>query len=203
MLQSVSRVDRCTFVNDVRLKEKKQNQGTGSAICPKERRSVAEERMKANIRMRGSADAELTVYLSGRFASENCRRNVICMTQVLSPLLLYVIKRAESQMVIETLPIVSVASFDLAVVPRCSRSEDMVLKYSDFFCDNRISISAPAPYECSGVGYAVCAIWRSGIPLFSHTVCSASKATLWRYDISGRQMKYLLFPDTALQNFLL
>ena len=77
------------------------------------------------------------------------------------------------------------------------------LKCSDFFCGNRISISVPAPYEHWGVGYEVCATWKSEIPLFRHTACSTSSMRLWICDISGRQMKCPLFPDTTLQNLLL
>ena len=48
------------------------------------------------------------------------------------------------------------------------------LKYLDFFCGNRISISAPLPCAHLGVGYGVCVTLAAGTLLFRHIAYSAS-----------------------------
>ena len=70
---------------------------------------------------------KLSVLLSGRLPTEYCHGNVVGAAQITLHLFLQIGKRIEAQIVIETLLIVSVAPFNLAVVPRCSRSEDMVM----------------------------------------------------------------------------
>ena len=70
---------------------------------------------------------KFSVLLSGRLPTEYCHGNVVGAAQITLHLFLQIGKRIEAQIVIETLLIVSVAPFNLAVVPRCSRSEDMVM----------------------------------------------------------------------------
>ena len=75
----------------------------------------------------GAGVFKFCLLLIRRFPAENRHRDGVRTTQIPLHLLLKIGKGIEAQMVIEAFLIVSVASLDLAVVPRSSRTYEFVL----------------------------------------------------------------------------
>ena len=74
----------------------------------------------------GAGVFELRLLLVGRLPAENRHRDAIGATQITLHLLLQISKRIETQIVVETLLVISVTSLDFAVVPRCSWADQLV-----------------------------------------------------------------------------
>ena len=74
----------------------------------------------------GTGVFKFCMLLVGRFPTENSHRNAVRTAQITFHLLLKICKRVETQMVVEALLIISVASLDLAIVPWCSRTNELV-----------------------------------------------------------------------------
>ena len=70
---------------------------------------------------------KLFLLLVWRFPTENSHGNAVRTAQIPSHLLLQIEKGIEAQMVVEPFLIVSVASLDLSVMPRRSRTNQLVL----------------------------------------------------------------------------
>lgn len=75
----------------------------------------------------GAAGFKLPVLLRRRLPTEHRHGNVVGAAQIALHLRLQVGKGIEAQVVVEAFLIVPMASFNLAVVPRCPRSEHMVI----------------------------------------------------------------------------
>ena len=70
---------------------------------------------------------KFNLLLVGRFPTENSHRNTIRATQITLHLLLKISKGVETQIIVKAFLIVSVASLDLAVMPRRSRTDKLML----------------------------------------------------------------------------
>ena len=75
----------------------------------------------------GAGVFEFGLLLVRGFPAENCHRNTVRTTQITLHLLLQIGKGIEAQIIVKAFLIVSVASFDLAVMPWRSRTDKLML----------------------------------------------------------------------------
>jgi hypothetical protein len=61
-----------------------------------------------------------------RFPTENSHRNVVCTPQIPFHLLSQIAERVKPPIIVKAFLIVSMASLDLAIMPRCSRTNELV-----------------------------------------------------------------------------
>ena len=77
----------------------------------------------------GAGIFEFRLFLIWRFPTENSHRNTVRTAQIALHLLLKISERIEAQIVVETFLIVSVASLDFSIMPRCSRTDKLMLNF--------------------------------------------------------------------------
>ena len=75
----------------------------------------------------GAGVFEFRLLLVRRFPTEYSHGNVVRTTQITFHLFLKISEGIEAQVVVETLLIVSVASLDFSIMPRCSGANELVL----------------------------------------------------------------------------
>ena len=91
----------------------------------------AEPRVEAAKAARGLGAGifEFRLLLIWGFPAENGHRNTVGTAQIALHLLLKISERIEAQIVVEAFLIVSVASLNFAIVPRCSRTNKLMLNF--------------------------------------------------------------------------
>lgn len=144
----------------MRLKSRKELRRKASAYRKEEERGEAPN---GGFPVCGaSASAKFTVLLIGGFPRQNSHRYIVCPLKIALQLLLQIVKRIETQVVVKAFLIVSVAAFNLAVMPRRSRSENMMpymvivaeqIKRVNAFCFGGVSKFTPT--VCLDLGRSI------------------------------------------------